>query len=71
MRAKADQADPALISYVEWPCICGRWPLFGSLIHRLVSGCKFSRACGIDETGHLVDRDGAAGVHYKEVKGTW
>jgi len=68
MGAQADRADPMLTSYVEWPGICGHWPLFGGLVHRFLSGHRFNRARYVDDTGHLVAQDGAAGIHYKEVR---
>lgn len=66
--------DPRLVSYGEWPCICGRWVDFVFRIlplrvpHHRQFPHNFQRAVRVDANGHFVAEDGTVGVYYGDVK---
>ena len=59
-----DKADSRLVSFMEGPCICGRFALL-PILHVLFTGHMFNRASHVDDMGCLVATDGTAGVECK------
>lgn len=57
---KADKVDPELISFMEWPCVCGVWVTV-RWWHRLWAKHRYKLAVRINRDRRFIAQDGEVG----------